>query len=585
MHSISSRLLLAFVSVIFLMAIQGAVATYTAQKISEVQQTTKRAELASKELQNQLINNRLLIYRLVASSNPTEMDTLRDAHIQGTKAIKERLRQTGLPTEEFAALEASYNEIILLHYDFFTNLARNQLNTHSLEQYFTVDNALEKHVTQLAHQSEKQVIQARATASRLTYGLGFAALLVAFIWAGILRRTLTDRKLADSAMEQLRSDLQDIINSMPSVLVAIDEQCTITQWNAQAAEHKGCDFSELPSLNIFSAFPIIQHEEQLIRSTLDEGSIGRRSRILDASGQTTRLWDITVYPLNSGETRRAVIRMDNVTERTRLEDMMVQTEKMMSVGGLAAGMAHEIRNPLAGIMHNTQNIIRRLSLNSPKDTAVAQSLQLSGESLQDYLTQRKIMHMLKGIQDCGHRASEIVDNMLTFSRKSDTEYAPHNLEHILDQSIELASKDYSLKQHFDFRTITITRNYSPAVPLVPCESGPVQQVLLNIFKNGAHAMHEAGLRPPQFTVSLTREPNFACITIQDNGPGMPESIRRRIFEPFFTTKEVGEGTGLGLSVSYFIIVDQHEGRLNVDSVQGEGATFTLCLPLTGKKDS
>ncbi len=125
------------------------------------------------------------------------------------------------------------------------------------------------------------------------------------------------------------------------------------------------------------------------------------------------------------------------------------------------------------------------------------------------------------------------------------------------------------------------REYEDNLPPLPCESGTFQQVLLNIFRNGAHAMQEAKTALPRFVIRtrLEKDRKMLRIEIADNGPGMDEETRKRVFEPFFTTKTVGQGTGLGMSVSYFIITENHQGEMSVESSPGDGAKYTLRLPL------
>ena len=120
-----------------------------------------------------------------------------------------------------------------------------------------------------------------------------------------------------------------------------------------------------------------------------------------------------------------------------------------------------------------------------------------------------------------------------------------------------------------------------------CEGAKIQQVLLNILRNGAEAMQKAAIEKPTFTVRTRFEPEggWVFIEIEDNGPGIDEATRRRIFEPFFTTKKAGEGTGLGLSVSYFIITENHDGEMTVESDPGKGARFIIRLPLNGAEHS
>ena len=151
----------------------------------------------------------------------------------------------------------------------------------------------------------------------------------------------------------------------------------------------------------------------------------------------------------------------------------------------------------------------------------------------------------------------------------------------------MAETDYNLKKQYDFRQIKIIREYEDELPVVPCESQKMQQVLLNLFKNAAQAMQEAETENPCVTLRTYYDSTRAqvCIEVSDNGPGIDEKIRKRIFEPFFTTKPVGIGTGLGLSVSYFIVTETHGGDINVQSRLGEGTTFSIYLPVEGTNNA
>ena len=181
-----------------------------------------------------------------------------------------------------------------------------------------------------------------------------------------------------------------------------------------------------------------------------------------------------------------------------------------------------------------------------------------------------------------------MENMLSFARKTDQSISSHDPAALLDRILELASTDYDLKKQYDFKMITIKKEYESGLPLVPCEGAKIQQVLLNILRNGAQAMQENQSRQkniaPAFILRLTNETesNMLRIEIEDNGPGMEESVRKRVFEPFFTTKPIGIGTGLGLSVSYFIVTENHGGTLDVVSEPGKGCTFIIRLPLDVK---
>ncbi|MEJ1488307.1 MAG: PAS domain S-box protein [Candidatus Sedimenticola sp. (ex Thyasira tokunagai)] len=273
--------------------------------------------------------------------------------------------------------------------------------------------------------------------------------------------------------------------------------------------------------------------------------------------------------------------IQDTTERKRMQSMMVQTEKMMSVGGLAAGMAHELNNPLAGILQGLQNIQRRLSPELEKNQEIAQELGVDLKKVYSYIDQRGIKDFFRGISESGERAAVIVNNMLQFARKAESKLHPENLDQLVDQALELAAVDYDLKKKYDFRGIEIVREYDSALPQVDCIASEIQQVLLNIFRNAAQALFTGvgETEPPRIILRIQRINEMACIEIKDNGHGMGEEIRSHVFDPFFTTRPVGEGTGLGLSVSYFIVTEEHNGRMSVHSKPGHGTTFTVCLPL------
>ena len=193
--------------------------------------------------------------------------------------------------------------------------------------------------------------------------------------------------------------------------------------------------------------------------------------------------------------------------------------------------------------------------------------------------------MINAITDSGKRMASIVDNMLSFARKSDSTFSAHNPVDLLDKTLELASTDFDLKRHYDFKSISIEKVYENELPMIVCEDSKIQQVLLNILKNGAHEMSEdSNVSNPKFTIMLQHEiaSNMLRIEIEDNGPGMDKQTCKRIFEPFFTTKPVGVGTGLGLSVSYFIITENPKGTMTVSSEPGKGTSFIIHLPLDKK---
>jgi signal transduction histidine kinase len=192
-----------------------------------------------------------------------------------------------------------------------------------------------------------------------------------------------------------------------------------------------------------------------------------------------------------------------------------------------------------------------------------------------------VLTMVEDIRVAGGRAAKIVSNMLQFSRRSESALVSSEITELIDQTIEIAANDYDLKKKYDFRQIKIVKDYASDLPMIKLVVTEFEQVILNLLKNSAQAMAEADMagREPAITIRVSEGGGSVRVAVQDNGPGMDENVRKRVFEPFFTTKPVGKGTGLGLSVSYMIITNTHKGSMEVESVVGEGAIFSISLPL------
>lgn len=267
------------------------------------------------------------------------------------------------------------------------------------------------------------------------------------------------------------------------------------------------------------------------------------------------------------------------TERRRSQEIMLQHEKMLMIGGLAAGMAHEINNPLGIIAQDLQNLQRRLSPNLATNRACAERLGLDLKILQAYLAEREISGYLHSISEAVRRTSRIIDNMLQFSRQSATSHQLAPLPEVIDHALELAGGDYELRKLHRFQELRIERSYDPDLPLVPMNVTEIEQVLINLVKNATQALSDwPGERA--IRISTKCDGNYALLTLCDTGPGMSEETRLRVFEPFFTTKPVGSGTGLGLAVSHAIITKNHKGLINITSASGKGCCFMIRLPLT-----
>lgn len=394
---------------------------------------------------------------------------------------------------------------------------------------------------------------------------------------------ITERKQAEEETRRLRNYLGSIINSMPSMLIGVDLEGLVTMWNDVAVKETGVTAKAARAQSVERLLPMLSGHLDKVREAVESRTVKAESKAPRIVGGQLRYEDVTVYPLISNGVEGAVIRVDDVTERVRLDEVILQSEKMLSVGRLAAGMAHEINNPLGVILQASQNILRRLSPDIPANARAASESGVALGSILQYFEQREILTFLDDIRQSGQRAAEIVSNMLSFSRKAETGMSTTNLLELLDRTVVLAAGDYDLKKHYDFRQIEIAREYAADTPPVLCHGGKIQQVFLNILRNGAEAMgavKDQG-RTPRFVLRVCGEGAMVRVEIEDNGHGMDEATRKRLFEPFFTTKPPGIGTGLGLSVSYFIVTEDHRGSISVESAKGVGSRFIIRLRVDG----
>ena len=266
------------------------------------------------------------------------------------------------------------------------------------------------------------------------------------------------------------------------------------------------------------------------------------------------------------------------------QQQLVMAEKMASLGQLTAGVAHEINNPINFVSANIKPLKEDLAdivecINRYESVIRENKLEELFSGVQQFknktdiaFSMKEIQDLLRGIEEGANRTSEIVKGLRNFSRLDQNVVKKANLNEGIESTLTLLHTVYKDR-------IEIIKDYGD-IPEVECLPGQINQVLMNILSNAIQAIAEKG----EIFIKTREEESAVKISIRDTGGGMSDETKQKIFDPFFTTKEVGKGTGLGLSISYGII-EKHQGKIEVNSVQGKGTEFIITLPVHQNKNN
>ena len=345
---------------------------------------------------------------------------------------------------------------------------------------------------------------------------------------------------------------ESIIESVNVGLLAVDENGLITRCNTTFEEMLGLSREEAVGKlveDIFDRGFALNLENILGKSRWHLTEIRNAYKLLatDLSGKPLIL-NVAVAPLRSVSDNQtgAIIVFENVTTRIKLEESLQQSEKLSSIGLLAAGVAHEVNTPLTGVSSYTQLLLGMIPETDPKHA------------------------LLQKVQKQTDRATNIVGNLLNFSRTGNaTEFTEINVCKLLDDTLQL------LEPQLRKSRVEIVKNYSDCTPKIFGNAGKLQQVFTNLIINARDAMFDSG----KIILTTTSDNEGAVVVeVTDTGTGIEADNLNKIFDPFFTTKAVGSGTGLGLAVSYGI-VQEHAGTIEVSSENGHGTTFRLVFPV------
>lgn len=374
-----------------------------------------------------------------------------------------------------------------------------------------------------------------------------------------------------------------IIESMPSALITVDADLLIRQINENALAISNTTDASVLNTAVFDSFPMLQSYSAEIISALQESRTVTLDRVEYLDEDFNSYYKVSCYPLAS-ISEVIVIQIDDITQRELLEQRVLQTEKMHSMDGLAAGIAHEVNNPLSAIINGVQNINRRLDTSRPANQETATDLQVDLDKVNDYLKQREISFFLESIEEGAIRASNIVSNMLKFSTSQVHSSEPCDINLLLEQALKFVEKDYELNNQSSFIDIEIEKSLEQQLSPVKVLPMELQQVFVNLLRNAEQAItarkqenaNDSSYRG-KISIETKIEEGALKIIIGDNGCGMNDKVLRKVFDPYFSTRQKSGGHGLGLSTVYRIIKSLLEGEIEVRSAINVGTQFIISL--------
>jgi PAS domain S-box-containing protein len=353
--------------------------------------------------------------------------------------------------------------------------------------------------------------------------------------SGSLRLSRQELAEKNRQLAILKEFSESIIESIPLGVATLDESLRVKYWNKAMEKITGVE--KVDALNEEADLVLKCLEADLFVPEIREGEITCRRKL---GAQQEMIMNVYLSRLK-GDQKGYVLVIEDITEKKQIEEELFRATKHASIGRLAAGVSHEINNPLASISSLVQEL-------------------LSEE------TSPFISSSLKTINQHVDRIARIVRNLGDFARLYPRQKLPTSLKGILENTIDLVRYDRQ------FRKIEVLTDIEDTPPL-KVDPDQIQQVFLNLMLNARDAMPDGG----KLSISIKGRDGYVETIFSDTGAGIPEEIRDKIFDPFFTTKGPSKGTGLGLSICYSIVKD-HGGTIDIDSVPGRGTKFIIKMP-------
>jgi len=354
--------------------------------------------------------------------------------------------------------------------------------------------------------------------------------------------------------------IKSILDSMPLMLIGLNEKMEITQWNTSSEKVTGAKREQVLGKNLWEAYPTISLSPDQIQEVLSS----KKTTTIKHSQRGQYYFDMTLYTLQGNYDVGIVILLEDVTKRVKVENRLIELDKMASMGELAATMAIDVGTPLQKIMEN----LRCIQSSNCEGKDEGELKRCMSEALED-----------------GLQANAIVKNLVDFSQNQGAQLQLASIPHIIDHTIELAGQVLSNPSGTKFRDIEIQREYDGELSRIPCQMAELQQVFLGIFRHACHALGECKREgvTPLISINVNEFYDAIWIKINHNGQGLTSEEQQNIFEPFFLNDETGEKQSVSssgaqrLSFAHFVVTEHHHGHMAVTSDVDVGTTFHVQL--------
>jgi PAS domain S-box-containing protein len=371
-----------------------------------------------------------------------------------------------------------------------------------------------------------------------------------------------------SRLRASESYIKNILRSMPLMLIGVNKDGRITQWNKQAEYITGIKAEDVLDKNLWNAYPGITVSPDQVRESLEKNE----TITIKHSQRGQYYFDITLYPLQDQVEAGVVILIDDVTKKILAENMLIQNDKISSMGELASSMAHDINTPLQSILFDLRNFQSYLAGGSQYMN------EIEGNGMPD-----KLADLLSHAYEKGEKMASIVQNLQDFARGRSDRKQLSNIVDLMEHTLELAGDVLSAPSGLRFNDIRIERHYEENLPMIPCYVTELQQVFLSLFRHAYDALGRVNdpAHVPTIVIQMNVSYDSFWIRIQHNGVGISSEDQLYLFEPFVRkdTPEVDYDAGKRLSFAYFIITEQHQGYMAVTSDINVGTTFHIQMLL------